>query len=91
MGDHGMTILPAPSLASAQGFNSRALAFLRAEDDAHGSGWSDIYAEPAPGARFAILFSGDISGAFTEAEIATVIDGATWPVYQAPEQPAILP
>jgi len=67
-----MQVLVVPSLDAANEYNSRAIAFLRLEDSACGNRWSDVLVDYGSTERYGILFSPEIAGAFTAAELLAV-------------------
>ena len=83
-----MMLLPFSSYEDARAADRHAFAFLQMLDNAGGAEWSGVFTDYD--GQWAILFDPCIAGAFTEEELANVIEGEGWEriTHENPDRPA---
>jgi len=67
-----MKLLTASTESAAVALNTKALAYVVAEQNANATAWSDTFTD---GSKFGILYDDSIRSAFTDSELGRVVTG----------------
>lgn len=67
-----MKLLTASTESAATALNTKALAYVVAEQNANATAWSDVFTD---GSKFGIVYDDSIRSAFTDSELGRVVTG----------------